>query len=125
MTAEANRNWPGVNDERCRGFVPLLELTGRRWVGQIILAGVRGAERFRQYRMMVPGISDRMLSLRLRELEQAGVMERTVVPTMPVTIQYRPTAEGRELLEALQPLINYAARSSLLKSCEGSSEQAG
>lgn len=114
MSAQPLPTWPGPHDDaRCRAFVPLLELVGRRWVGPIILAGMRGAERFRQYRAMVPGISDRVLAQRFRELEQRGLIERTVVPTMPVTIRYRPTPDGVALVTALGPLIDFANRSPL------------
>ena len=54
---------------------------------------------------MIPGISDRLLSQRLRELEGEGFIERIITPTSPVLVQYRPTQRGRELLQILQPLI--------------------
>ncbi|MBP2337188.1 winged helix-turn-helix transcriptional regulator [Saccharothrix coeruleofusca] len=114
MSANAERAWPTAHDdERCRTFVPLLELVGRRWVGLIILAGMRGAERFGQYRAMVGGISDSVLSQRLKELTRCGLMNRTVVPTTPVTVRYRPTADGVALVAALQPLIDFANRTRL------------
>lgn len=59
---------------------------------------------------MVDGLSDRMLSVRLRELEQSGLVSRTVEPTTPVTVQYGLTRRGAELLAAVQPLAQYAQR---------------
>lgn len=97
-----------IDDEKCRMFVEHLEFIGRRWVGSILLAGVRGARRFSEYRALVEGISDRLLSARLRELETEGLIERTVTPTTPVTISYAPTDRGRTLLEAVQPLTTWA-----------------
>lgn len=97
-----------IDDEKCRMFVQHLEFVGRRWVGSILLAGVRGARRFSEYRALVEGISDRLLSARLRELEAEGLIERTVVPTTPVTISYAPTRRGTSLLEAVQPLTHWA-----------------
>jgi DNA-binding HxlR family transcriptional regulator len=93
-----------IDDELCRSFQSQLEVVGRRWNSGIMLAAVRGATRFSEYRAMVTGISDRLLSLRLGELEVEGLIERTVVPTTPVLIQYRPTQYGRDLLRVLQPL---------------------
>lgn len=61
-------------------------------------------------RGMVDGLSDRMLSVRLRELEQAGLVARAVEPTVPVTVQYGLTPRGAELLTAIQPLPRYAQR---------------
>lgn len=97
-----------IDDEKCRAMVQHLEFIGRRWVGAILLAGIRGARRFSEYRVLVEGISDRLLSVRLKELEAEGLIERTVTPTTPVTITYAPTRRGRGLIEAAQPLTNWA-----------------
>jgi len=97
-----------VDDERCSSYQALLEFIGRRWVGAVFLAGSQGARRFGEYRALVPGISDRMLSLRLKELEQSGLVRRQVIPTTPVQISYQPTPLGEGLIEALQPLIDWS-----------------
>ncbi len=97
-----------IDDDKCRAMVQHLEFIGRRWVGAILLAGLRGARRFSEYRGLVDGISDRLLSVRLKELEALGLVERTVVPTTPVTISYAPTRRGRDLIAAAQPLTNWA-----------------
>ena len=97
-----------IDDEKCRAMVQHLEFIGRRWVGAILLAGVRGARRFTEYRALVEGISDRLLSVRLKELEAEDLIERTVTPTTPVTVSYAPTRRGRELIAATQPLTTWA-----------------
>jgi DNA-binding HxlR family transcriptional regulator len=97
-----------IDDEKCRALIPHLEFLGRRWLGATLLAGVRGARRFSEYRALVEGISDRLLSLRLKELETAGLMSRTVEPTTPVSIRYEPTRRGRELILATHPLAAWA-----------------
>ena len=97
-----------IDDEKCRAMVQHLEFIGRRWVGAILLAGIRGARRFSEYRVRVEGISDRLLSVRLKELEAEDLIRRTVVPTTPVTISYEPTRRGRELIAAAQPLTSWA-----------------
>ena len=97
-----------IDDEKCRVMVHYLEFLGRRWVGGILLAGIRGARRFSEYRVLVEGISDRLLSLRLKELEADGFIERTVIPTTPVSISYAPTRRGREMIAAAQPLTTWA-----------------
>jgi DNA-binding HxlR family transcriptional regulator len=97
-----------IDDELCRSFQTHLEVIGRRWNSGILLAAVRGATRFSEYRAMVAGISDRLLSQRLRELESEHLIERTVFPTTPVQVHYRPTDRGRDLLRILQPLVGYA-----------------
>ena len=73
----------------------------------MLIAGYVGARRFSEYRRFAAGISDRMLTQRLRELEHRGLIERTVVPSMPVQISYAPTRRGEGLVRALQPLVDW------------------
>ncbi len=93
-----------MNEDECGNFQRTVERVGRRWSGAILYASVAGARRFVEYRRYVHGISDRLLTQRLRELEQQGFITREVVPTMPVQILYKPTPAGAELIAALQPL---------------------
>jgi DNA-binding HxlR family transcriptional regulator len=102
--------WRRVDDDECRQAATVLEIIGRRWSSGILLAMVRGAERFTDITATVRGLSARMLSLRLRELEQAGLIDRVVLPTMPVSIRYQLTAQGRDLLASLHPVASYAGR---------------
>ena len=55
-------------------------------------------------------LSDRMLAARLKELEQIGLIDRIVEPTTPVSVRYRLTARGQDLLASLQPLVAYGQR---------------
>ena len=91
--------------QACRDSQGVIEFAGRRWVALVLLAGHQGARRFSEYRRFATGISDRVLTQRLRELEQHGLLERTVVPTMPVQVHYEPTERGRGLVRALEPLM--------------------
>lgn len=97
---------PRIDESLCRSAQPVFEFVGRRWVAAVLLAGSSGARRFSEYRTAT-GISDRLLTQRLRELEQHGMIERIVVPTMPVQISYEPTERGVELVRAMQPLIRW------------------
>jgi len=99
-----------IDDELCRSFTVHLEIVGRKWNSGILLAGMRGATRFSEFRAMVAGISDRLLSQRLRELEFEGFLERTVTPTTPVLVEYHLTEHGRSLMIALQPLAKWGAQ---------------
>jgi DNA-binding HxlR family transcriptional regulator len=85
----------------------VLDTLGRRWTGEILLAGMDGARRFREFRRAVPGVSDRMLTLRLRELETLGLLSRTVVPSTPVQVLYSPTQHAAEFLQAVRPLVRW------------------
>ena len=69
-------------DDECLSYQAVLEFIGRRWTGAVLLAGP-GARRFGRYRALVPGISDRLLSQRLKELEAFGLVRREVVSPPP------------------------------------------
>jgi len=99
--------WEQIDDDECRRAAGTVELIGRRWSSAIMLGIARGAARFSEILGSVSGLSDRMLALRLRELEHAGLIDRVVEPTTPVTVRYVLTAQGRDLLTALQPLVRY------------------
>jgi DNA-binding HxlR family transcriptional regulator len=101
---------PDIEEPGCRTFQDPLELVGRRWTGAILLAALLGARRFGEYRTMVTGISDRLLSQRLKELEADGLIDRTVIPSTPVQILYTLSRDGEELMSVLQPLVNWGAR---------------
>ncbi|KRE31146.1 helix-turn-helix domain-containing protein [Agromyces sp. Soil535] len=96
-----------IDEEACRRFASTVEFAGRKWNAAILLAGIRGARRFSEYRAAVTGISDRLLATRLRELEAEGLIERHVKPTTPVIITYTPSTAGLRLIELLQPLSEW------------------
>ncbi|KDN21844.1 transcriptional regulator [Amycolatopsis rifamycinica] len=87
-----------------------MEIVGKRWSGGILLALGMGAERFTEIERRVEGLSGRMLSVRLRDLESAGLVDRLVEPTTPVSVRYRLSERGMELLRSLQPMARYARR---------------
>ncbi|MFF0291190.1 winged helix-turn-helix transcriptional regulator [Streptomyces sp. NPDC005262] len=74
----------------------------------VLQAADRGARRFGEYRAMIDGISDRLLSQRLKELEAAGLIERTVIPTTPVQVRYQLSPDGQALVDALLPLAHWS-----------------
>ena len=102
--------WRTVDDEECHQAAEILEIVGKRWSSGILLAMARGAERFTDITATVRDLSARMLAVRLRELEQAGLVDRVIIPTMPVSIRYQLTPQGRDLLASLQPIAGYAHR---------------
>jgi DNA-binding HxlR family transcriptional regulator len=99
-----------IDDRACRQLQCVVELIGQRWTGAILIAAARGARRFSEYRAMVDGISDRLLAVRLRELEAEHLIQRTVIPSTPVQIRYALTPVGVELVTALQPLMDFTLR---------------
>jgi DNA-binding HxlR family transcriptional regulator len=110
MIAKATQRYTDIDEPSCRTFQDALELVGRRWTGAILLAALRGARRFGEFRAAVPGLSDRLLAQRLKELEADGLIERTVIPSTPVQIRYAPTPDGEALMAVLQPLVDWSHR---------------
>src|ERR1700686_5150275 len=101
---------------RCRSCEPVAievraaaDLLERRWLLQVLVAAHSGAVRFNEFGSAVVGISPRMLSSRLRDLERAGVIERTVVPDSPPRVDHRLTDRGRALGPFVEALLGYAA----------------
>lgn len=83
----------------CPTFHRTVEFIGRRWLGAIVLTLMRGPRRFNELLAAIPGISDRLLTERLRDLEEKGLIERRVLTTSPVRVEYELTAAGHDLHE--------------------------
>src|SRR4249919_1418337 len=91
-------------------LVRAFDLLGKRWTG-VLLGTLRGGPvGFRALARAVPGISDSVLSDRLRELTEAGLVARTVEEGPPVSVTYDLTGAGRELLPALEQISRWAER---------------
>ena len=86
------------------------ELIGRRWTGAIIFVLLKSRCRFATLRDAIPDITDRMLSERLHELEQEGLVDRSVVPDTPVRVEYSVTKKGRELAHAIDAISGWAEK---------------
>ena len=84
-------------DPFCPYYQHAVELIGSRWTGSILRALVTGVYRFSDLRATIPGLSDRMLSERLKELEAEGLVLRNVIPETPVRVEYRLTDKGASL----------------------------
>jgi DNA-binding HxlR family transcriptional regulator len=94
----------------CAKFHAAVELIGRRWSGAVIQLLLRGPARFAELRAAIPDITDRMLSARLRELEEEGIIDRRVIPETPVRVEYSLTPKGRALEPALGAIGKWAER---------------
>ena len=89
-------------------FQRAIELIGKRWTGAVVKALIPGPARFNQLLAGIPGISDRVLTERLRELETEGLVERLVDPGPPVRVSYRLTSRGRALEPVLAAVASWA-----------------
>ncbi len=94
----------------CPHFHAAIELIGKRWSGAIVCALTERPMRFGELGRVVPGLSDRLLSQRLRELEEAGLVEREVEAGSPVRVTYSLTDRGQDLGPAIYELQIWAKR---------------
>lgn len=94
----------------CARFHAAVELIGTRWSGAILWALFTGHHRYAEIRAAVPGVSDTMLSQRLRQLRDGQLVERTVIPGSPVQVEYHLTVRGEELAPVLESIASWSHR---------------
>ncbi len=100
-----------VDDGReryCPSFHHTIELLGRRWNGVILQALMTHTERFGEIRDAIPGLSDRLLAERLRELEREGFLSR-ICPNVSSIPRYVLTAKGQALAPVVDAISAWAA----------------
>ena len=100
-TIETTITRTSSNGAICPRYEHAVQLLGKRWTGLLLDALMGGPQRFYELTATVEGLSDRVLSDRLRELEVEGIIERVVYPQIPVRVEYRLTEKGR----ALEPVV--------------------
>jgi DNA-binding HxlR family transcriptional regulator len=89
------------NHKLCPKFEAAFELLGKRWTGLIIEVLTDGPKRFKDLSDTISGVSDRVLVERLKELEESGIISRSVYPETPVRIEYALTSKGT----AMKPIM--------------------
>ena len=95
----------------CPHFHGAVELIGRRWTGAILYAlADEGPLRFAELKECVPGMSDRLLSTRLKELEAAGLVRREVQQGRGLRVSYELTSKGDSLKPVMGSLQAWAQR---------------
>ncbi|MES1201891.1 MAG: helix-turn-helix domain-containing protein [Pseudomonadota bacterium] len=98
---------PDVTD-KCRPAAEVLARVGDKWSMLIVMTLWDGAQRFSELRRAISGISQRMLTLTLRNLERDGLVTRTVTPSTPPRVDYELTLLGRSLGASVQQLGQWA-----------------
>jgi DNA-binding HxlR family transcriptional regulator len=101
---------PHESPQVCAKFHHAVELIGRRWSGAIISSMIAQPRCFNEFLAAVPGLSDRLLTERLRELESEGLVRRTVIAGPPVRVSYELTASGKDLEPAIEALGKWAEK---------------
>jgi len=92
----------------CSLYHHAVELVGKRWTGAILSVLMDGPLRFSEVKVLVPDLSDRLLSERLQELEAEGIVERRVSADLPARVDYALTQKGRALQPAVRALKDWA-----------------
>jgi DNA-binding HxlR family transcriptional regulator len=80
------------------------------WTPHVIWYLSQGPRRFSELRADIPNISPKVLSARLKELEQRGIVHREVMPTSPPTVEYRLTELGAELMPVIEAIVDVSHR---------------
>ncbi len=103
-----------AEDQHLSAFCPryhhAAELIGRRWTGAILRVLISGPHRFNELLATIPGLSDRLLSERLRELEAEGLVIRHVLAGPPVRVEYSLTERGYDLEQVIRTIAAWAEK---------------
>jgi DNA-binding HxlR family transcriptional regulator len=92
----------------CRTISTLLARIGDKWTVLVVTTLGEGSKRFNELRREIPSVSQRMLTLTLRNLERDGLVSRTVTPTIPPRVDYALTDLGCSLLKPVNELAQWA-----------------
>lgn len=87
-----------------------VDLVGGKWKSVVLFYLLDGTLRFNELRRKIPGITQRMLTLQLRELETDGLVRRTVFPVVPPHVEYALTPFGRTLEPVLRSMAEWGTR---------------
>ena len=100
-------------DKPCPKYEQAMQVLGKKWTCLILRCLLAEPRRFTEISGYVEGLSDRLLSQRLQELEEEGIVNRQVFDRKPVIVEYSLTAKGqafRKVAEAIQEWANEWAR---------------
>lgn len=95
-------------EQMCPRYEQAMLLLGKKWTGLILRILLGGPRRFCDFRAQVPELSDRLLSERLKELEEEGIVQRIVHDTRPILIEYSLTEKGRALRQVVESIESWA-----------------
>jgi DNA-binding HxlR family transcriptional regulator len=91
----------------CVNFHSAIEFIGKRWMGAVIYTLIKGPKRYNEIISSIPGISDRLLTERLRDLEKEGLIIKRMIDNSPKKVEYELTSEGKELEEVIHVLMKW------------------
>lgn len=106
-TAQSEEHQYNLLDENCASR-QAVELIGNKWTILVIFALVSGTKRHSEIKRMIPGVSQKMLTQTLRNLEQSGLVYREVYPVIPPVVEYSLTALGKTLLDPILAIKHWS-----------------
>ena len=92
----------------CQTISALLQRIGDKWSVLVVTTLADGSKRFNELRREIPSVSQRMLTLTLRNLERDGIVSRVVTPSIPLRVDYALTDLGRSLHRPVRALSEWA-----------------
>lgn len=99
----------GPSDQGCPVEFTL-SVIGGKWKGILLYHLIDGVKRFNEFRRICPNITQRMLTLQLRELEESGIVHREVYRQVPPKVEYSLTPLGRTLIPIIQSMKEWGER---------------
>lgn len=105
MVRRADR--PSVFNAKC-GSQQVLGLIADRWTALVIYALAKGTQRYSELQRTIGGVSQKMLTQTLRNLERNGLVNRQVYPIVPPKVEYTLTPLGQTLIEPLRTICRWA-----------------
>ncbi len=102
-----NRSLYNVYDENCPSRT-VLALISDKWTPLIVGSLESGPRRFTEIRREIGGISQKMLTQTLRDLEKNGIVQRTIYAEVPPRVEYCLTALGKSLMQPLAAIRSWA-----------------
>lgn len=114
MSLKIRKNRSAPPPERCI-LTECLSIIAGAWAPNVIWHLRAGPRRFSELRLDIPPVSAKVLSQRLKELEARGVINRTIQPTTPPSVEYALTALGTELVPALHAIVEVGHRLKMLE----------
>ncbi|MBP6552727.1 MAG: winged helix-turn-helix transcriptional regulator [Vitreoscilla sp.] len=97
-----NSDYVATHPAGCTAVTTTLAIIGGKWKILILYHLCAGTQRFNELRRLLPDITQRMLTLQLRELEDDGIVHREVYPQVPPKVEYSLTAFGKTLIPVIE-----------------------
>lgn len=107
---KASRANPDISISAC-SYRRVLEIISNKWTALVIYSLEDGSQRYGEIRRRIEGVSHKMLTQTLRQLERDGLIERTIHPSVPATVEYMLTSLGETLIPLMRQLSEWAHHS--------------